>query len=203
MNLERLRRETFKAHERVEGAVPLMAATLTRVEYVRCLERLYGVVAAWEEAAAVAAPEWLRAMLAARRRRQLLERDLAWFGVTAEAARPGLAAMPDEASFLGAMYVMEGSTLGGQLIARHVGSVLGLSAGEGNAFFLGHGSETGAMWREFCEVLRTRVAEEDAEAVIGSAQAMFEVFGRWMLEGPRPAAWVDDLEPAGRAADSL
>ena len=51
--------------------------------------------------------------------------------------------MRDDATLLGAMYVMEGSTLGGQLIARHVELVLGLTAGQGNAHFRGHNERTG------------------------------------------------------------
>jgi heme oxygenase len=181
LNLERLRRETSDAHAAIEGSMPLMESSLTREEYVQCLQRLYGVVAAWEEGARAQAPAWLQGMLAARQRRYLLEEDLAWFGV--ETPGTELAALPvlrDEANLLGAMYVMEGSTLGGQLISRQVAKVLGLEDGRGHAFFQGHGSETGVLWKEFCDVLRNRVVEEDAPVLIGSARSMFETFGSWM-----------------------
>src|SRR5580693_9409415 len=95
-------------------------------------------------------------------------------------ARPTLPELRDAASLLGAMYVMEGSTLGGQLIARHVELVLGLTAGQGNAYFRGHNERTGQLWKEFCHALRTNVPDSETDAVIAAAKAMFGVFGSWM-----------------------
>ena len=65
--------------------------------------------------------------------------------------------------FLGRMYVMEGSTLGGQYIARHVEETLGLSSGEGNSYFRGYGEATGERWREFpgCAANAARVRSRD------------------------------------------
>ena len=183
LDLGRLRRETAAEHAAVEESMPLMESSLTRGEYVQCLRRMYGIVAAWEEVATAQAPPWLRAMLVARQRRYLLDRDLDWFGVTErEHDHAALPAMDSLASLLGTMYVMEGSTLGGQLIARHVGSVLELEPGRGDAFFRGHGPATGAMWREFCEVLRTKVADEESAAMIRAAQSMFWAYGKWMRQ---------------------
>jgi heme oxygenase len=78
---------------------------------------------------------------------------------------------------------MEGSTLGGQLIARHVELVLGLTAGQGNAYFRGHNERTGQLWKEFCDALRTKVPDGETAAVIAAAKAMFGVFGAWMETG--------------------
>lgn len=181
MDIQRLRRETEADHRAVEGALPVMGEGLDRAQYVECLRRLYGVVAAWEERAAESAPEWMQAMLARRRREGMLRRDLAWFGaVERRDARPALPEMNDLPSLLGAMYVMEGSTLGGQLIARHVEAELDLTEGEGDAYFRGHGKDTGTMWKEFCEVLKMRVPDSDADSVVLSARAMFAVFGAWV-----------------------
>lgn len=80
------------------------------------------------------------------------------------------------------MYVMEGSTLGGQIIARHVQISLLLTQGHGNAFFLGHGIQTGPLWKEFCEMLKIRVPNDQTDRVIASAKAMFATFREWMWE---------------------
>jgi heme oxygenase len=181
LDIQRLRQETEVDHQAVEGAVPLMQEGLNTAQYVQCLQRIYGVVAAWEERAAEVAPQWLRPALAARQRKPLLELDLAWFGVTKYGERrPALPEMNDLASLYGTMYVMEGSTLGGQFIARHVETALHLTEGQGNSYFRGHGNQTGLMWKEFCEMLKLRIPDEQTEAVVISAKAMFSTFGTWM-----------------------
>ena len=75
---------------------------------------------------------------------------------------------------------MEGSTLGGQLIARHLEMKLHLSEGKGDAYFHGHGAQTGPMWKEFCGMLKSQVADDQTDAVVASAKQMFSVFGEWM-----------------------
>jgi heme oxygenase (biliverdin-IX-beta and delta-forming) len=181
MNLERLRRETLPAHNAVEQSVPLMDDELDVGTYVSCLLKLHGIIAAWEEWAAPNAPAWIRPLLAARRRGPLLVLDLIWFGADGSGeARPSLPEITDAAGLLGAMYVMEGSTLGGQLIARHVERVLGLTNGQGNAYFRGHNERTGQLWTEFCDALRTKVPDNETDTVIAAAKAMFGVFGSWM-----------------------
>jgi heme oxygenase len=158
-----------------------MGQDLSVEEYVACLRRLHGVVAAWEEYAAEHAPAWLSSVVGGRRRLGLLEDDLAWFGVrVGEDVLPSMPVMRGDGGFVGAMYVMEGSTLGGQLIARHLVRVLGLEDGHGNAYFRGHGERTGAMWKEFCQVVRTQVADEETDGAIEGAKAMFGIFGDWM-----------------------
>jgi heme oxygenase len=181
LNIETLRLATEVDHRNAEGSVPLMHEGLTTSQYVQCLQRIYGVVSAWEERAAEIAPEWLKPSLIARQRKPLLELDLEWFGVTArDKRRSTLPEMKDLPSLLGTMYVMEGSTLGGQFIARHVETALHLSEGQGDSYFRGHGSQTGHMWKEFCEMLKVRIPDDQTDAVVISAKAMFSTFGMWM-----------------------
>ena len=161
-----------------------MSDDLTREHYVACLKRVYGMVAAWEDAAVTSAPDWMETLVAERSREDLLKRDLRYFGVAVEELkRPLLPELTDTPTILGAMYVMEGSTLGGQLIARHVEQVLGLTDGRGSEFFRGHRDRTGPMWKEFCEVLRTQVPEDESDTVIRAAKSMFAAFGTWMRLG--------------------
>jgi heme oxygenase len=181
LDLARLRLETAVDHVAVEAGMPLMVEDLDRDDYVRCLQQLHGIVTAWEEWSAATSPEWMHSLLENRQRRGLLERDLAWFGVAPfDEARPAMPETQDAASLLGAMYVMEGSSLGGRLIARHVERVLALSAGVGDAYFCGHNQQTGTMWKEFCGVLQARVPDRETDTVIAAAKTMFRVFGSWM-----------------------
>lgn len=181
MDIQKLRRETEADHLAVEGTMPLMAADLTSAQYTACLERIYGVVCAWEDCASTLAPEWLQPALAARQRQNLLKRDLATFGILdPDPERPTLTHITDLSSLLGSMYVMEGSTLGGQFIARHVQQVLNRQDGEGIFYFRSHGDHTGSMWKQFCEILTQQVPDDQTDAVVASAKKMFTVFGAWV-----------------------
>ena len=185
LDIQKLRLETEDDHHTVEGAVPLMHQGLSVAQYVQCLQQIYGIVAAWEERARELAPPWLQPILTARQRSSLLERDLTWLGVTErDDRRPKLPKMNDLPSLFGTMYVMEGSKLGGRFIARHVETALHLSDGQGNAYFYGDGNRTGPMWKEFCEILKVRIPEDQTEAVVFSAKAMFATFGAWMRGNP-------------------
>jgi heme oxygenase (biliverdin-IX-beta and delta-forming) len=183
LDIQRLKQQTENEHRAVEAAFPLMHEELNVTQYIGCLLQMYGMVSAWEEESLKVAPDWIRPQLVARKRKNMLERDLAWFGAESrDTVRPVLPEMKDQPSLLGAMYVMEGSTLGGQLIARQLQKTLHLSEGNGDAYFRGHGDQTGAMWREFCEVLKMRVTEAETESVVRSAKAMFVTYRSWMLQ---------------------
>ncbi len=161
--------------------MPLMSPTLSRETYAATLACLYPLLSGWEDWSAGHAPADLRALVAGRKRAPLLERDLVRLGMSlpevkpfGSAAIPGLAAA-DRAAFLGAMYVMEGSTLGGLYIARHVEPLLGLSAECGTAYFRGYGEQTGEQWRSF-QALLTAIPDIQTEIAVAAARAMFQVF---------------------------
>ena len=216
MDLRRLRDETRPEHEATEATLPLTAPGLTLETYRRALERMLPVVESWEQWAAAHAPAREQRLLAARRRGHLLREDLRalggeasgtgtsadegagepidWDAVVTGAAREqatqgGEAEEAFVPGFLGAMYVMEGSTLGGRYIARHVEEALGLLPGRGNAYFQGHGEKTGSMWREVTAVLG-EVPEEFAPVVISAARRAFRAFGAALQNGQEPGQEV-------------
>ena len=136
-------------------------------------------------------------MVQARQRGALIEQDLQSLGI-ADAANPvhfvaeripGLEskATSFRAAFLGAMYVVEGSTLGGQQIARHVDEALGMDANRGAAYFRGYGERTAEMWQAFKAVL-TEVPDAESEEVIAAARAMFDVFRMALKDDHRSVA---------------
>src|SRR5579875_2795412 len=154
MDPRRLREATRAEHEATEALMPLGGADLTREGYAEVLRILEPLVRGWEVWAERNAPADLREMVVRRRRSQWLRADLETMGARPAAdggfvvdwdavvrgggGTSGLAETHGrgfEAAFLGAMYVMEGSTLGGRFIARHVEAVLGLEPGQGDAYF--------------------------------------------------------------------
>ena len=188
MDLARLRNETRRDHEEVEELLPLMRHDLERDQYAAVLFRLLGFVEAWERTVRFRIPDALEPWVAERDRAALLKQDLCDLGITnTDVSHLELPGFDNLAEFMGAMYVVEGSRLGGQLIARHVEAVLGLGHGVGSRFFRGFGDETGSRWREFLQVLEQQVSEQETSSAIRGAKKMFGAFGRWMRELKLPA----------------
>lgn len=179
--------------------MPLGSDSLSLPVYRRTLEVLYPVVSSWEQWSAANAPARFLSLLAARKRSPMLAADLRELGgVSGEplslrwdevTGQHNLAAGSEaEAGFLGALYVMEGSTLGGRFIAKHVEAVLGLEPGRGDAYFRGHGESTGSMWKQVMEHI-SQVDEEFAPVTTAAARRTFITFRKAMEAG------LDACEP--------
>lgn len=189
MILSLLKRETRPAHDRIEQnprLARLLATDLERDEYRMLLGRLYGYHRPLE-ARLAARPEWeaIGFCFDERRRAGLLRRDLVSLGMTeAEIdALPDCPDLPDAGTFpraLGCLYVLEGSTLGGRIIARHLTQSLGLGAHDGAAFYQGHGDRTGPMWKTFGALLTEVARPPDFEAVVAAADETFTSMDRWL-----------------------
>lgn len=78
---------------------------------------------------------------------------------------------------IGALYVLEGSTLGGQVICKMVAQKLDLSQAEGFKFFSGYGEETLPMWDNFKKYINNRSWNtEEENVVIDAANRTFGLF---------------------------
>ena len=82
---------------------------------------------------------------------------------------------------MGALYVLEGSTLGGLVIGRHVGGLHG--EGVPLAYYAGRGREAGPLWRTFRERLDGLAPAQETEA-FAAGVATFEAMRRWLTTGP-------------------
>lgn len=185
MLLDTLKTETRPQHSRLEQINGLPA---TRADYVWLLGRFLGFVAAWEERVAerVAESDPVRA---GRAKTRWLEEDLASLGWSAEAvaALPRCADLPEagnRAELLGACYVLEGSTLGGQFIARHLSEALGVEPGDGDRYFRSYGRDVGAKWQAFREELLRHSSPENDPVIVRAAQDMFEKLAAWFAVRP-------------------
>lgn len=195
----RLRAATAQIHERLHGHEGLGAAAsgaIARADYRLLLARLWGFHKAFEGVLEDATRTLGLAIdMKARARAPMLEADLATLGYSALqiAALPRCGAMfrPRNApECLGALYVVEGSTLGGVHIARALSSLFDGEGGEGRKFFLGYGAAHGAMWRGFLDQLDVFSGDEAREAqAIEGAIRTFADFESWMDGwGEDPAA---------------
>lgn len=176
-----LREATRPWHDSIERSLPLMRPGLTLSRYGAILARYWGFYGPWEAVVGeVLADE---AFFGPRRKLRLIESDLAALGIEL-AALPrcaGLPALDGRAAALGSLYVIEGSTLGGQLLSRHVRDCLGLGPGDGGAFLASYGPAVGEMWRATRARLgRDLAAPHALAAAVAAARSTFEAMERWM-----------------------
>lgn len=186
---ERLRHETRDLHDRIEANPRfgrLMATDLTQGEYRQILVGLLGHHRPVEAALAAAAPLLPAALGVADRLRRtaLLEADLRALGLDGTAiadlpACPPLALATAEAAW-GTLYMLEGATLGGQVIARHLAATLGLGPGNGASALVPYGDQTGTQWRGFKAALEATAPGLDADAVVDAARRAFTRLDDWM-----------------------
>lgn len=185
----RLRERTRPLHDRLERHPrlrPLLDEALTPEIYAALLEKQYGFYEPLERRLAAGA-DWrqLSFDFEARRKTPLLRRDLAALGIPSSrhAVLPCCAELPDVSTLprlLGCLYVLEGATLGGQIIARHLHRALGVDAAKGGAFYGAYGSQTGRRWREFGLFATRMTGPEHADAVVSAACETFEALDRWL-----------------------
>ncbi|WP_066440318.1 biliverdin-producing heme oxygenase [Chryseobacterium sp. CCH4-E10] len=73
---------------------------------------------------------------------------------------------------LGAMYVIEGSTLGGNVIAKQLSKTEGFDGITFNFFGCYH-ENTGAMWKNFKETIDAEVHEKKYDEVLSGAKKLY------------------------------
>ena len=181
MVLELLRSETGPVHRRLEDRLDIQRRLTSVEDYRHLLGRFYGLYSGLERRG-VTHGDGLR-----RTKSNLLKEDLRSLGLS-----PGaIGDLPhydwpvfSAAAGLGAFYVVEGSTLGGQFISRMAGEQLGgagVGPQSGARFFHGYGDQTRAMWqaaRDWLESENMRLAEP--EEVVKGALRTFEAFEHWL-----------------------
>ncbi len=187
----RMRAATASAHERMHAHPGLAAAAAGEIgslEYRQLLARLFGFHEPFEVLArqAAASTVGVGIDLEGRARTPSLLADLESLGLDQDA----IARLPrwipphpfaSEGSLIGALYVLEGSMLGGIQIARALQVPVGDETGEGRRLFLGRGDRQSGMWRDFVESLEALSERpEQAALAIVAAVSTFEEFENWM-----------------------
>jgi heme oxygenase len=178
-----LRAGTAQAHRELEAKLDLISRVSDRQRFLEVLERFLGFHLVWERAIGQHAA--LRCLHESRSRLPHLRRDLSALGRThaEQAAAPlcaaaaALAEQPGEA--IGSLYVMEGSTLGGQVIGRALAQA-GWAPPGGLTYFNPYQARTGEMWRAFGAWAEANVAEDQWQAAVTGANRTFAVLRSWM-----------------------
>jgi heme oxygenase len=179
--LQALRLETRPAHDQLEQNAfnqQLNAGTITEAATAHFLVKMHGFLAPYEARlrAQNLGPEW---EIDARQRAHLLLEDLQKPAAELEICpyMPPLTTWPQ---LLGAMYVIEGSTLGGQVIARQLAKAnIPL-----RLYFSGYGERTGTLWKVFCHLLAQEATPENQAEIVQSASLTFQKLDAWLNQPP-------------------
>ncbi|MGV8899401.1 MAG: biliverdin-producing heme oxygenase [Burkholderiaceae bacterium] len=187
----RLRRITHAAHVRINQHPLLSGLTkpaypLSR--YLTLLTAYYHIYTSIESCieANLARAELPELLFKYDDRRKLpwLAADLKYFRINPHTPdlsplRPVAAVVPDGVgALIGMLYVIEGATLGGQVIARYLYETLALTPSTGASFFNGYGNDltTQRRWQEF-GVFASSIGNDPEQQHCAeiSAQRVFEL----------------------------
>lgn len=181
--LQQLRTATAARHLALEARLPLTHSRLDLDTYTRIIKAYYGFHLPLQQAMErFLAPQ---AIDPARQKIQALIKDLHALGLsdTQIHALPRCSALPaidTIAQLLGVMYVMEGATLGGQVLRRIIADRLGVDAESGGEFLDVYGRDTGRLWKAFLKQLAEFDTPLHNAEVVQSACLTFECFQTWL-----------------------
>jgi len=194
--MRRLRERTASIHASTE-ALPLMHKLLAPhadvAHYRRYLTALHAVYLAVEPRLYAFVTPDLVQQLGLRPKLPALQRDLNALGVGPGMPAIGLSKrvqviVQNEPAALGGLYVLEGATLGGRVIARRLRKQWG-GAGDLPFFFLEfRGADPAGEWRQFGRGMQDRATawaarDGDADnAIIAGAVTVFEAMHRAFLK---------------------
>ncbi|WLH33455.1 biliverdin-producing heme oxygenase [Pseudomonas sp. FP2196] len=184
--LQDLRAGTAELHIALEKRLPFFSDTLDAQAFGRLMQAYYGFYAPLENALQRSGSVPDDFDLTSRLKTHTLRGDLRALGM----ADATLASLPicqqlplidSSAACLGVLYVLEGATLGGQILRREIAARLAVDADNGAAFLDIYGAATGRRWRDFIEYLGSRPMDAaEREAVVYAAQSTFSCFERWL-----------------------
>jgi heme oxygenase len=181
----RLRQKTLRLHLRLKQGVDLFHHLKTIEDYRRLLEKYMGFYGPLETALGRHFNRRAGGFdFESRRKVPMLVSDLRELGHKQFTTLPRCSTLPVVSSTpqaFGCLYALEISTLGGQIITRHLNKVFGVSPGAGCSFFHSYGDQTVAMWSDLGQQIKKyAVTDEIEEAMIGAAVETFVKLEHWM-----------------------
>ncbi|MBA2284507.1 MAG: biliverdin-producing heme oxygenase [Ktedonobacteraceae bacterium] len=187
MFLASLKEATQALHRKLEHDVDIFHTITTLESYSRLLQKFLGFYLPVEPRLLGVQNRYdLQVHLRGRLKSPLLLRDLSEIAAQQVTGVPLCETLPTltcPAHVWGCLYVLEGSTLGGTLISKHITRELGLTAEHGCAFFGSYGSQVGSMWQMFTCTLEAYVStHHEEQIIIASACETFAVLSQWLLK---------------------
>ncbi len=187
MILQLLKDVTHESHAALELQMPLLDADLRPTAYQHMVQKLYTFHKPLE-ILLLSSPSFadIGIEYAERAKTARLARDLEALGLRASDIEQmplcdTLPPLEKQSHIWGCLYVLEGATLGGQIVARHLQASLKLTPETGASYFSGYGVQTGPRWKAFCTLLTAYAARvDDTSDIIAGANATYATLSAWM-----------------------
>ncbi|SOD12626.1 biliverdin-producing heme oxygenase [Pedobacter xixiisoli] len=172
-----IKEATKKPHQEVEKKVVLRIKSIrNEADYADLLKHFYAYFNAVENIITPYITTQILPDTAERRNSSYIKNDIETLGYTIDDLPNAVAPeVTNLAQAMGALYVLEGSIMGGPYIVKMLQKV-GLN--NGFSFFSGYGESSGSKWAAFTSVLNTIAKNEEEESeVLQAANQTFARFG--------------------------
>ncbi|MBB5438890.1 heme oxygenase [Pedobacter sp. AK017] len=183
MIADKVKAQTSTYHRELEAILVRKIKSIRSVQdYIQILNDFYSFFAGLE----LLISKHLQPTLAdagERRKTAAIADDLSYFKAKVPDLATGaeLPVILNHFQALGALYVIEGSTLGGKYISQMISQQLNIPVDEGLSFFNGYGESTMEMWARFKDYLnKEAIADEQQADVIEAANQTFLKFKDWV-----------------------
>ena len=190
--LMRLRSKTANSHQLIEQnnvSQSLMSQNVTTIQYAEYLSKMYSFVHGFEKIVFPLLKHYEVLQLDDRRKSHLIKADLALLNYNAVQRYENDELFSNHyqtaAAALGGMYVLEGSTLGGQIISRHLSKILGNSVDGKTTYLTAYTGQTGSIWKNFLQLLCVEGNRNGfEEEIIASAVNTFSLLNKCLSHEP-------------------
>ena len=178
---QRLKEKTQVYHYEIERTPllnQLVNASIDLAVYRVLLKQFHAYIMPCE--ATILSSSW-SSLLEGRNKTSQLNKDLIDLGTSGITKCPVLPPLITREQIIGYLYVIEGATLGGQIIAKILEDKLGLTARYGARYFNSYGPNTMTMWVEFCHLLNQVKAPHEHQVIV-SASMTYAALIDWFTQ---------------------
>lgn len=183
MFIKELRSSTMSAHQALDKMlIPCIKSIETPVQYGDLLKCFYGYFSRVEEQLSLFLSNYDIPKYDERRKAHVIVQELESIGLPFSSGLADIPQIDTKAKAMGAMYVSEGSTLGGKIIAKIIGGNLGIDPAQ-LRFFNYYGDNTEAMWKGFSDALNDyadSIDQPGRDEMIQAAIDTFHYFKNWI-----------------------
>ncbi|TDX83281.1 biliverdin-producing heme oxygenase [Epilithonimonas xixisoli] len=171
-----LKEQTKQQHDDTEAKLQsqkIFDKSYTLDDYKTLLIHNYKLINRYEPQIQEQLKNYPELKLDLRSKIESLKTDLNNLNIPTENEAP-IQNLENEAEAFGALYVMEGSTLGGNVIAKQLKKNPEFEGVEFNYFGV-YGENTGPYWQEFKSIIDEKISEENYESCVTGAKKAYQL----------------------------